>query len=354
MRERRNEMTEFGKPLRVEISEEPGLHDLLEEGAPPDDRDLERAVDEFMLSRGVEDTPVGEGLGDAIRVHSEATEEGIGGLWRALRAWLAGEQHKVVGIEQQSLDIGSYWLTVPDIAGAKVSLTSSVSSSRETSGAVTIAGIGGGPTLKIAIKEDVAFNDVTENERVDVSAIGTFEEIQVTKDGQVVTTYARLKAVDGDHIVFTPHPAAPPDPGPWGRPTKSERYDVREGTGTVKLVLTVDRGTTWEIGAELSVPNLGLKAKLDAKMTYEREVSFAYEFPRGQDVIAARYLSSFRRTYGRWSRESRSEQLQCSSEPDAGRRTPSRTSACAPPARSHRSDPRRPRPLPFTRQPESA
>jgi hypothetical protein len=147
MRERRNTMNEniFGKALRVEITERPGLHNLLEAEAQPDNRDLERAVGEFMTSRGVEDSPVGEGLDNTLRARSEATEQGLAGWWEALRAWLAGEQHNVVDTEEHSLNLASYWLTVPDIVGAKVTLTSSVSSSNETSGAITIAGIGGGP-----------------------------------------------------------------------------------------------------------------------------------------------------------------------------------------------------------------
>jgi hypothetical protein len=289
MRERRNAMSDFGTPLRVEITEQPGLHELLEAEAQPDKRELEHALGDFMTSYGVEGSTVGDRLDDTIRTSSEATGEGLSALWQALRGWLTGEEHKVVDTEQHSLDLASYWLTVPEIHGAKVTLTSSVSSSNETSGEITIAGIGGGPTFTLKVDQEVSFKDVTKNLQVDVSAMGTFEKVEVTKDGRLVATYARLKSVDRNNVVFKAHPASLPDPKPWGKPATTKRYEVTAGNGTVTDTLTVTRGTTWELGADLSLEKLGLKAKLGTKMTYEREVSFAYEWPSGHDVVAAYY-----------------------------------------------------------------
>src|SRR5205814_1201110 len=107
---------------------------------------------------------------------------------------------------------------------------------------------------------------------------GTFEKVEVTRRGNVVGTYARLVTIDRNNVVFTSYACSPPDPAPWGAPAETKRYEAAAGSGTIKDVLTLSRGTTWEIGAELSLEKLGLKAKLGTKITYEREVSYAYEF----------------------------------------------------------------------------
>jgi hypothetical protein len=53
--------------------------------------------------------------------------------------------------------------------------------------------------------------------------------------------------------------------------------------------LTIATGTTLELGAELSLDKLGLKAKLGTKTTYKHETKFAYELPGGHSYLAGLY-----------------------------------------------------------------
>lgn len=275
------------KSLRVEVTEQPGLQALLAGDEPPPDAELRQAADLFVTTPGVEGTAVSERVGDAIRSGSQATAKGLG-WWDNLRRWLAGERQKVVGSEEHEIELVAYWLTVPGVAGAKVTLSSSATSSDETSASFTIAGIGGGPTFSLALKEDVKF-DSARDLRVAMLAKATFEKVQVTRDGRPIATYARLASLDRDNLVWTVEPASPPDPTSWGSPTWSRRFQVSLSTGTLTDTLTVTRGTTWDVGADLSLDKIGLKAKLGSKVTYEGEVECAYELPGGHDYLAVRY-----------------------------------------------------------------
>ena len=53
--------------------------------------------------------------------------------------------------------------------------------------------------------------------------------------------------------------------------------------------VSVAAGTTWEIGATLSLEQLGMEASIGAAMTYEHELSYANELPGRHDYVASLY-----------------------------------------------------------------
>jgi hypothetical protein len=274
-------------PLQVEITKEPGLQEMLSgEEAVPDDQ-LAPALAAFRDSPGVAGTALQETLDDAIRRRAEAADESFG-WWDAFRRWLAGEQSRVVDHLEEAVELEAYWLTLPDTAGAKVTVTSSISKAGETSAALTIAGIGGGPTFTIDVKEAVGFV-ATQTERVELSVPGTFDIVEVTRDGAVIAKYPRLRELDKNNLSWTIRPSPAPDPAPFGQPTSTRTFDASGSTGTTTDTLTITKGTTWELGVDLKFAKLGLEAKVGTKVTYTREVMYAYELPGGHNYQAASY-----------------------------------------------------------------
>jgi hypothetical protein len=273
--------------LRAELTEQPGFHDLLSRDEPVSNNELRPALEAFLATPGIAGTPVQEALDEVTRPRPAAVES-LSSWWDGVHHWLWGQRVDVIDTEDRAVELAAYWLTLPAVADAKVTVTSSVTSSDETSASFTVLGIGGGPTFTVDIKEDVSF-PATKMEQVVLSAIGSFEKVQITKDGAVVATYPRLRALDRDNLTWTRTPFAPPDPGSWGTPTRTRRFDVTASNDITKNALTVTKGTAWEGGAELSLKKLGLAAKVGTKVTYEREVAFEYELPGGHDYLASLY-----------------------------------------------------------------
>jgi hypothetical protein len=260
-------------PVQAEIHEHPGLQDLLaEEAQRISDTDLMVALKAFRRTPGVINTPIGRSLDEAVFRQAETADEAFG-WWDAVRRWLRGEDDRVVDQMDEPVELEAYWLTVPNVSHAKVTVSSSPAKSNEPSASLTIAGIGGGPTLTLALKEDVKF-DAAETERVVLTTTGTFELVRVTRNGAVVTTYPRLCALDRANFGWTRRRASPPDPASVGPARSSRTFDASASGGTTTDTLTLTRGTIWEFGAEVGIAKLGLKAKVGGKITYERDVGY--------------------------------------------------------------------------------
>jgi hypothetical protein len=166
--------------VRATVTQEPGLHDLLNQDDPPPDAELMESLDAFLATPGIGGTDVADELDTTIREQADSTAQGFGGWWEALRRWLAGERHEVVGTERGDVELEALWLTLPDVTGASATVSSSVTDSDETSASVTIAGIGGGPTFTIALKEKLEF-DGTTNGRIRLTAKGPSRRSRSTR-----------------------------------------------------------------------------------------------------------------------------------------------------------------------------
>jgi hypothetical protein len=276
--------------LKVEVTEQPGLQSILDRPDEPNRAAVEPALHDFLATPGVAGSDIEADLNQAMAEQAETAAEGFG-WWDGFKAWWNGEQHKVVDTEQRKLELAAYWLTLPAVDGSKVAVSSSVSHSGEVSASLKIAGIGGGPTFTLDLKEQVDFNAIA-TERAFLTSTGTFEKVEVTNlAGEQIATYARLRVIDRDNFAWHREAAQPPDPSTLGSPTGSREFDVSGASGTTIETLSIASGTTWELGADLDLSALGLSAKLGTKVTYAREVTYEYELPAGSDYLARRYSS---------------------------------------------------------------
>lgn len=290
--------------VKAEITSEPGMVDLLEQdGDVADEKKLE-ALNHFRATKVVIGAslrePADVGTLSVERAYRErAYREGADGegayspgtyrddWWDRLSSWLRGEKVKVVGRAEAPVEMGIYWLTLPKVAEARVTLDVSLESDRETSASLTIFGVGGGPTFTVALKEGLS-HEATSPERVALSAIGTFEKIEVTGDGGTVT-YPRLVDLDQANLTWVFALAMPPRPESCGPRISSTTFDASAASGTTTKTLSIGRDTKWKLGIDLDLANLGLKASLDGSITYSREVGFEYALPGGRKYVAAQY-----------------------------------------------------------------
>ncbi len=278
-----------GRAVTVEISSEPGLAEILEAEEPIGDERLTPALDDFLGPSGVADTALAGSLIEHTRRQSDLTEEAFGGAWEGLKRWWKGQKQQVAGEEQMRVTLEAYWLTLPDVSGAEVTVTSSRSKGKEASASLTIAGIGGGPKFNLSVKEDVELPSKTPG-RFLLSAIGTFQKIVVTDaSGNVVQTYARLVKLDEDNLIWTWRPDPLPDKATWGQQKSSTTFELTGQPETAKRKLEINHGTTWEFGGELNLAQLGLKASLGGTLTYDSEVTYSYSLPGDHDYVATSY-----------------------------------------------------------------
>jgi len=279
-------------PLNVDVIEEPGLRSLLEQSEAPARDEAERELANFLYSPGVSGSRVAANLGASMRAQRETTAE-TAGWWEAVKHWWLGEKHTVVASEEHPVELAAYWMTVPGVHDSKVTVSSSTSGSSAVSASLKIAGIGGGPTLTVQLKETVEF-EASSPERAALKTTGTFEKVEVRRlDEQVVGTYVRLSSIDRDNFEWQRGPATPPDPSRLGKPGSSRRFSLAPASPTdlTHETLTLAKGTEWDFGVELSLEKLGLSAELGAKITYEHEVEYAYDLPGGSNYLAGIYGS---------------------------------------------------------------
>jgi hypothetical protein len=210
-------------------------------------------------------------------------------VWGAIQWFFTGERHRVLEETAQVVELGGYWVIPPGVSDASAKLTVGLSSSNEKSASFTIAGIGGGPTFTIDLEEDLTY-EATECVRITLTAAGTFQKIQVTRDGQVVTTYPRLVSVDRDNLSWTISKATPPDAASLGAALATSSFDISGVTGTAIRDLAISQGATWDLSAGLDLPNLGgIQAKVSTKIVYKQDVKFEYTLPAGHTYTASRY-----------------------------------------------------------------
>lgn len=293
-------------PVAVEISTTPGLADLAA-GELSLQVSVDDALAEFLATPGVANTPV-EAEAKAALAHAEeeageqedAEPQGVDaygyrervrafGWLDGLRRFFAPEEHQVVGVEDHTVELAAYWLTVPAVAGAAVTLSIEVTNSHKTAASVKIAGIGGGPTFDVAVKQGLE-HPATTDQRATLTTSGTFQRIDVVKDGTLLGTYARLVALDQANVDWAfPH-ASPPDASELGAVTGSTGYDLTGNSKSDTVILQLSRGTTWDMSAGIKLASLGgIEACVSGQVSYEQDVGYTYELPPHHRYRATRY-----------------------------------------------------------------
>ena len=273
--------------LRAELTVIPGLVDPAS-GRPLPDLPSTGAVEDFLKSTGVADTAVAAALRVVLAAAAQQTAEGLG-WWDAIRRFFAPEIHTVVAESEQTVVLDGYWVTLPATAGASAKLTVTMGSSEETSASFMIAGMGGGPTFLLDLKEGVS-RPADRCERIVLLTTGRFQKVEVTQNGAVIGAYPRLVALDLANLGWDFEPATPPSAATLGDPITTRDFDLTKVAGSATRSVEIGRGTTWEMSAGLELAGLGgIKAKLSAKATYRRDVAIECKLPAGHHYLAARY-----------------------------------------------------------------
>ncbi|MFG2483381.1 hypothetical protein ACGFSI_11570 [Streptomyces virginiae] len=282
--------------LKAELLTKPGLLDLSEQEPEPDV--MYGAVESFLATPGVSGTEVESNLRDALSRATQGTEEGFNWI-ASVRQWLKQEKHSVFEEEEQMVELGAYWLTVPAVSGASAQLNVNVEHSGTSAASFKLAGVGGGPEFTIKVNEGVTMK-ATSGERIVLSAPGKIQTIAVTRRGRKIASYPKLAALDKNNLTWTARPAEPPSPPAGARPSETKRYDASDSRNPIGAIIQVARGTSWEFGVDFKVEKLGMEVKSTTRVSYQSDVMFTYELPAGGCYVAAQYADIPAR---RWSLE---------------------------------------------------
>lgn len=275
--------------VEIEITSTPGLINP-RTGQPVTGEPDEGALNDFLSSRGVANTEVEVAARETLHRIRGGTEEAAG-WWDAIRDFFAPEIHNVVDTEETRVELAGYWLTLPDVPEAKVTLTVSITDKSQRAMSVKIAGIGGGPTFELTVKSGLQ-HEAESQQRAVLATRGTFQRVQVTRGGKPIGEYARLVALDEENVEWSYPPAELPGPALLGQPGSSVGYDLRANTSADKVTLDTTQGTTWDFSAGIKLPQLGgIEAGLSGQVSYERDVSYEYVLPPGRRYQATKYAS---------------------------------------------------------------
>ena len=127
------------------------------------------------------------------------------------------------------------------------------------------------------------------SERAVLTAKGTFEKVVVKRHGTVVRTYTRLKSIDAARLKWARTKEEPPAPDKLGAEVGSQEYESMSAGGPTTQESKIEKGTSWDLGAEVRVWGSGFK--LGGKSTYERDVTNVNKLPKGKGYKATRYAS---------------------------------------------------------------
>jgi hypothetical protein len=275
--------------VEIEITSAPGLIDP-GTGQPVTGEPYESALNDFLSSRGVANTDVEVAVREALLRAEESANEATG-WWDAVRYFFAPETHNVVDTEEARIELAGYWLTLPDVPEAKVTLTVSVTDKSQRAMSVKIAGIGGGPSFELTVKSGLQ-HEATSQQRAVLATRGAFQRVQVTRGGKPIGEYARLVALDEDNVEWSYPAAALPGSAQLGQKGPSVGYDLRANTSADKVTLDITQGTTWDFSAGLKLTQLGgIEAGISGQVSYQRDASYEYELPPGRRYQATKYAS---------------------------------------------------------------
>jgi hypothetical protein len=274
--------------FRIHIYTIPGLAETGDDHPSPR-KPYNEAIDDFLATPGIAGTGIEDEFDDVLRDEADETDEGVPG-WEGLRRFVTGKRHAVIGEDKRPVELGAYWLTLPDVPDAEVEFSISDAKSTETSASLTVAGIGGGPQFTVELREGLKHKAKCSEKGV-ISTIATFQQISVTnRQGTVIGTYPRLVALDKNRVNWSFVPAAPPLAADLGPEGPSRGYDQSGTDGSTTVSLSIERDITWNMSAGISLPKLGgISVNVSAKVTYRKAVKFEYQLPGRHRYEATRY-----------------------------------------------------------------
>lgn len=277
-------------PVEVEITSTPGLIDP-DTGEPTAGQPYEDALSDFLSSTGVANTEVEAATREVLFRSGESTDEAFG-WWNAIRYFFTPDIHKVLAVKESRVELAGYWLTLPDVPEAKVTLAVSVTDAKQRAISVKIAGVGGGPSFELAVKSGLQ-HEATSQQRAVLTTRGKFEHVQVIRKGKPIGEYVRLVALDEKNVEWSYPAATLPDPAQLGPKGSTVGYDTTTNKSADKVTDTITQGTTWDFSAGIKLPPQlgGIEAGINGQVSYQRDVGYEYLLPAGRHYEATKYAN---------------------------------------------------------------
>jgi hypothetical protein len=273
--------------IKIEIASTPGLIDL-DTGQPTSGEPYQGALEDFLSSNGVTNTDIELAVKEELDRAGQSAGEAFG-WWAPIRSFFSPKIHKVLATEKQRVELAGYWLTLPDVPEAKVTLAVSVTDSTQRAASMKIAGVGGGPSFELTVQSGLQ-HEAASQERAVLSTMGTFQHIQVVKDGRIIGGYVRLAALDRNNVEWTYPAATLPPPAQLGNEISTVGYNLITKTSADTVFFKINRGTTWDFSAGINLPQFGgIQAGISGQVTYQQDTDYAYLLPPGRRYQAARF-----------------------------------------------------------------
>lgn len=274
----------------IDITSGRGLFDP-DSGEPTATEPDEQALRDFLASNGVAGTAIETAAREAMVQAAQSVTEGVFSWWPAVRRFFAPEIHTIVDTCMEPVEISGYWLTLPAVPDAKVTLSVAVTKTRQVAATLKVAGVGGGPTFQMAVRSGLQ-HEALSQQRAVLTAMGRFQRVQVSEDGKVLGEYARLVYLDKDNVEWSYPAAQVPAAAQLGPQVSSVGYDLTTNTSADEVTDSVARDTTWDFSAGLSLPQFGgLTVGISGQVSYQQEANYEYQLPPGRYYRATRYAS---------------------------------------------------------------
>ncbi len=213
----------------------------------------------------------------------------VGAKIRRFLKWIRGKSIRVVGNEIREVQLASFDVWVPAIAGASADFSLSQSTTDEPAFSIELLGIGGGPNWSCEVMQGYGRSKIPTSERIVHEGVGTFDILEVRdEDGRgAASVVARLMGL-ADVRTWKHSPLSTfdlPDPdGPLavgyegGNPIVIDLIG-RESASTVPL--RHKKNTTWKGSVAVKIDAIGTDLGVGYSAKNGTEISLSYSLPPG-------------------------------------------------------------------------
>jgi hypothetical protein len=245
-----------------------------------------------LLEPAIRGTPLEEELRQALAPDVDRIDaiEGLGDAWQWVRRAFSNRREEIIDESSVQVDVGVYWLDVPDVLGAGAEFSVSTAKSTEVSATVTVLGNGGGPTSTATVKGKVGYKTKDGPVQMTITVPATAQRVAIWKGNVRELTVDRLNRFRWDERTWTARPGRPSLAG-RGTPNDKPGYDNRAGPGVFSDEMEIEKGTTWKLSYGLNIPKFGINLGVDLTGDYSEAVSFSYELPPGHLYRLTRFES---------------------------------------------------------------
>ncbi len=249
-------------------------------------------LDCYLATPGVAGSP----MADEMRVAIELPDEGlralpdVAGLAGRVRDFLRLRREQVTGRQQFELPLVAYEMWVPPVTGATASAT--MTSGEGDGGAISfkILGVGGGPAFEQNVTLELARENISRSERLELVMTGMAEQVEVSRSGRMEARYTRLADLSGEplrrFVSLTPEMAPPSGPG-----TETIfRVALAPGDGAATFTLKLDDTRSWSLSSSPRLDALGTEIGVSYVHKASQSLAFDFCLPEGFEYTAARRL----------------------------------------------------------------